>query len=715
VPDSQTADRLVHGFLTQLSRVVQRASMYPVGHPAVGTGLGPLVEASRPLLAEGRLSVAVGRTRLLVASGVNPPTEHASRWLAARLFDKEIAMLTIEPDFDAEEASGLVTWLAGPPTSTGQAFPELTTVRISRFDGGRVRFREETSVADEPAPEDAAKWRSLMAALSDEYGLSTSTMPMDDPAALADRIRQAIHASEGTGIAALSQQLVSLHEELIRIGAASRPLMVRRLAELVEWLSPELRGSLLSVGTDDDDRKVRFVENIVESLPMSVVRDIVANLRIERTPVPEFFERFLRRLVRLSLADPALGEGLDLRFRQAGLPVDLFADGEASLAPGVARPEGSGLQPVPDDYRAHLDSLARDRPAPEGPALDAAEAASPAAIDRHVARIALLAANRETAGLRVGIHLRCLRDIAPREFERNHLDTLAEIADLALRLANRRAELSPEVATTVESLLGFYRDAATVDAVIRHVVERPIGSMDVPGVLLAAGGHSAARRALEWLKTEADPEARARVTAALVGLDAETMQQTVLPGLGAMGRLAETFAAVIDRLEPARAIEVALHLMAHDQADVRLKATRWLLNSSLTSGKRQRVVQRALADDDPRVVQLGVDEAVRLDSALATDALVVFVARRVRAGMLPLQIKAVRAIGGSRGDVASRLGRMLLERRYVFARADRQVSTAIAGVLARSPHADARKAARAWRVSPAGLLSLFTATSAGPS
>jgi hypothetical protein len=699
-------------FLTHLSRIVQRATMYPPGHPAVGAGLGPFVEHSRQLLAEGRVTIAVGRTRLLVASGVNPPSEHESRWIASRLFEKEIATLVIEPDFDAEEAAHFVAWLARPGDHAEEPFPELTSVKISRFDGSRFRFREEDAPARPSTPEVSASWRLLTSALADQYGLSSNAMLLEDPAALADRIRQVIHASEGTGIAVLADHLVDLHSELVRVGGESRTLLLHRLAALVECLSPELRGSLLSVGTGDRDAKVALVEAIVDDLPMPVVRDIVANLRIEQTPVPPMFGRFLRKLVRLSLTDPALGEGLDLRFREAGLPASLFAGDDFPATAGGTRgvpPLDVTPETLPPDYRDQLELLAASQPTPVFVG-DATAETTPEAIDRHVAQIALLEARMEPLTAEAAVSLRTLRDFAPRELERGGLDLLAEIADVALRLAGSGADLEAELHNLVEELLEFYRRPATVDVAMRAIVERPIGSAGSPGVMLAAGGGAAAQAGLDWLKAVADVEGRTRVMAVLLSLEAEVVRATVLPGLSASDLLVEAFATMIEHVEPARAIEIGLYLSAHPQPAARLKAITWLLGSTLTSGKRQRVLQRALADDEPRIVALGMEAALSGDRATATDAFLALVARQTAADLLPFQIKAVRALGVDREVVIARLAQVLAVRPLLLSHRARQLSVAIAAALARSSHATARAAVRSWRLSPAGLLSLI----AGP-
>ncbi|MGE0593074.1 MAG: hypothetical protein AB7G23_17045 [Vicinamibacterales bacterium] len=77
--------------VTRLNRAVQRASIYPVGHPAVAVGIGPFFEALHPLLVDGPVTMALGRTKVLVATATAPPAELEPMWFTARLFDRGVS------------------------------------------------------------------------------------------------------------------------------------------------------------------------------------------------------------------------------------------------------------------------------------------------------------------------------------------------------------------------------------------------------------------------------------------------------------------------------------------------------------------------------------------------------------------------------------------------------------------------------------------------
>jgi hypothetical protein len=244
-------------FLLRLTRAVQRAAIYPAGHPAVAQGVGPLLDALRALVADGPLTVAVGRTRLLVSGGDRPPTEHELPWLAARLFDRQIAAFTIDPQLDATALARLVAWLSSADAGA-DVLPDLAGIALSRFDGRHLRFRARDG-ADAPAApaETVVAWHALTASLREAYGSSGDEA--DSPAALSARIRQVLHAAEGTGVADLAARLVRVHAGAAPLDADAKAAVIVRLAALVNGLSPELRGSLLATHSADEAGKLALV------------------------------------------------------------------------------------------------------------------------------------------------------------------------------------------------------------------------------------------------------------------------------------------------------------------------------------------------------------------------------------------------------------------------------------------------------------------------
>ncbi len=699
--------------LARLSRAVQRASIYPHGHPAVSHGLGPLVQALADFVGEGTVSLAIGRTRILVAVGSNPPTEHESPWLAARLFDKGISAIVIDEVIDAQDITRLIAWLAGAAGSPIHAQPDIAGVRLSRFDGSRIKFHETDTPPAEPTPEASMAWQALTASLLD--GVDLGGADWQDPAVLADRIREAILASEGTGIADLSSRLVSLHDQLVELDRDTREVAARKLASLIERLLPELRGTLLVVRSDDEPKKVELINEVLDYLSVPVVHHIVENLGVERVPVPPAFDRFLRKLARLSLSDPSIAEGLDHRFREAGLPISLLA----GAAPDPRRPfnevpagaEGQAF--VPEQYRSRLDELTRSSFAGAGSPLGE-DPTDATAVDRHVGRIARLEAGRATGGGNdndVTTYLRCLRELAPRELARRGLDPLAETAELMLSLVGR-SELEGEARVLVESSLEFYRLPATVELILAVIAEAPDLHARAAGVLLSAGGRESARIAVEWLKGGSDVTAREHVAAALAEIDQAVFRDVVAPELNTNRRLAESMAGALPAVEPSRAIDLAIQLASNAATEVRRKAYVWLLATPLTSNKLGLVLQRALDDVDPRVILVGLEAAEARPSPGATEALLKFIHRRAKPKIQPLQARAVNVLAASGPDAVKGLAKALGQRRVMCSAKARRLSLCMAAALSRSTEPGAKAAARAWRTSLASVISWIARTEA---
>ncbi len=696
-------------FLTQLSRAVQRASIYPAGHPAASQGVGPLVLAFRELGADGPVSIAAGRTRLLVAVGDAAPIEHESRWLAARLFDRTLSALAIEPDTDAAALGHLVSWLASP-ASPDESLPEIAGIQLTRFDGTSLHFREDAAPRRrELGPEAIIAWRALTAPLRRDYGLAETGPAGDDPIRMASRIQEAIHAREGTGIARLCERLVEIHADATTLDPEDGVAVGATLAILVERLSPELRGSLLSVGSADPPEKVALVSDLIDTLPSPVLCDIAASLDVTSAPISAPFARFLRKLSKLSASDPALGEVFDRRVQWAGLAVSVpGSDDDGEIAVLEEERSSEPTDPgafVPAAYGARLTELSDGAPGASAGADGEDETMAAAALDDHLARILTLELRKAPDGPDAATYLQRLLALLPAARQRGALDTLGEAADALLRVL--AAHPTAALERNARQCQAFFAQPVTVSAAVEAIAgPTPAPSVD-PVTLLAAGGQDAAHAAVEWIATSPDPGARERVAAALVLLDLDIVRQVVLPAVSGQLAVARAFAASLGRLEASRATDLALHLMAAEDTGVRRAAAAWLFHAGLSAARLQRVLQRALDDDDPGIVADAVTAAAARGGALASDALLAFVLRHAPSELRRPQVHAVRALIGGGEDGINRLADALAARRLSFSADARRRADLIASELERSTAADARRAAARWRWSPAGVFTAF--------
>ncbi len=695
-------------FLLRLTRAVQRAAIYPIGHPAVAQGVGPLLDSLRALVADGALTIAVGRTRLLVSGGGSPPTEHELPWLAARLFDRQIAALTIEPQLDASALAQLVAWVSST-NADADALPELAGIALSRFDGRHLRFRERDAAAAADAPAEAAiAWHVLTAPLREAYGAGGGA-DADAPAALSARIRQALHAAEGTGVADLADRLVRVHEGAAPLDADAKAAVIVRLAALVNGLSPELRGSLLATRSADDTGKLGLVEDLLPHVPPAALADIAASVTIDATPVPAPFVRFLKKLSHLSADHPIARDALAARVAapQAPMIVHTEAGERDAVAAVLAAPAIDPSAMVPTKYGARLEQLASEpHERPVSPRLDVTCVESPV-LDAHAARIALLQARKYLPSPDAEPYVRCVIDVLPRERARRAMPTLMGAADLVIRLRAVSRDLSPEGRELLARCERAFAEPDSTALAIDAIVTAPADAGDLSPALLLAGGAGAARAAVDWLASAPEGEPRLRVAAVVALFESDVFRSVVAPALSSHRAAADALVAVLDRIDPARAIDLAVSLTSQPRAEIRSRATTWLLGASLGVARLQRVLQQALEDREPIVVTAALDAAARLDHRALVDPLVSFATARVPPILAPLQARAIAMIV-ARDEGAARLASALARRGYLCGTADRRVSVTIASALERAAPASARKAARAWRWTPAGLLSVFS-------
>lgn len=703
----RTTARRAQTLLIKLGRAVQRVSIYPPGHPAASAGVGPLVDALLELVADGPASLAIGRTRVIVSCQDEPPSEHESPWIAGRLFDRGVSAIALDGDIDAEEVARFVMWLAGPGDDK-QPLPDFSGLRLARFDGTRVRFRDERATGDADASTNAA-WRALTAALNVDPGADDAIV---DPEKLAEQLRLAIATTEGTGVSELARKLVEGYAGADGADGQddeARLTLAKNLAVLIERLQPELSGSLLTLGPSSSPQQVALVEDVLEHLSMPVLQHIIEHVRVDAVATDGPFSGFLRKLARVSMADPSLGEALDRRLSPAAqVPAALVFDHDPSrIAPRPATPRAPD-EFVPTAYRERLDALiAAEQDAADVGTSDPETGGLNVAL--HLVSLAHHEAGRNPVAPEALPYLRTLLDLAPELLGASRFDLLATSTELMQRAA---AEVAPSVALAqvLEGFSAFLQETATVTAVVAETASRTAGSDDPIVRLLSAGGEKVVRRVIERFKTLGDGVQRDRLMMALSAIDPAVFRSVIFAEVPGNRKLAEALAHVLGCIEPARAIEMAFQLLGTRHTDARRRAVEWLLSTPLSSAKRMRVFQRALDDDDTRIITLAIDAAHRHPSVALVDPLTAFIERRTSDELAPLQARAVQVLAASGPEAVARLTRTLEARRFAWSAHSRRLGVTVASALKASKDAQAQAAARARRLSAAGVLSWLTHT-----
>jgi hypothetical protein len=131
-----------------------------------------------------------------------------------------------------------------------------------------------------------------------------------------------------------------------------------------------------------------------------------------------------------------------------------------------------------------------------------------------------------------------------------------------------------------------------------------------------------------------------------------------------------------------------------------------LFGSDLRPATRERCIEKALLDPDPRVVARGIAEAAQRKDAAAVRRLGQYLRGERRGAATPaLEVQAVEALEGAeptaaRDVLAASLGR----RRWSLRRAERRVCHRIVAALEGIGDEPSLAAISAWRRSPAARL-----------
>jgi hypothetical protein len=224
--------------------------------------------------------------------------------------------------------------------------------------------------------------------------------------------------------------------------------------------------------------------------------------------------------------------------------------------------------------------------------------------------------------------------------------------------------------------------------------------------LLRVGGAGSAAAVVARLLRVSDDAARDGLADALARLPSPVFAEAVVPALGDAAGLARTVLNAVARVDPERGLELAQGLVAHPAGDVRLRALQLLFSVPATSGRFDRLLRFALDDDDPRVVDFGVERATERRPLAGLPAMTAFLSALRGTRFTPMQRRVIRLLREhATTDTRDALATALAARTRALDGPARQVSCAIQAALEAFEDDEAAAAAKAWRRSAAGLYS----------
>lgn len=713
-------------WLARLNRAVQRASIYPVGHPLVEQAVSPVVEGlARLMQSEGPLAVHVARHELLVACQATPPQPCPSPWLASRLAARGVVSLAFDRPLGREDATRLVAWLAGPPSDEAE-MPAIEGLEVTWRDYARARFTERRR-AGAVAHDALLVWRDAASDLAGDWWLAASgTSAADgggtgadlegalaDPASLAQLIRRRLLANEGTGLSDVTSRLFAAGTELASLDEPVRQVVRRRLAALVAELAPELRGQLLRGAAHDRSEKLDLLVELVDELPSAMVLEMIQHLDVGPAGVSAGLVGLLTRLGGLARHHPELEDALVQTLAKAGVPADALEDGERlreTLAHLLAASATDGA--VSDAYRRDLTALGRDAAA--SVALEEGRFVRPTCRDDlafGAARIALTLLSRVAEGADVPVLLGRALDEAATALARGDVEYLGALAGVAIEVERHAV---PEVQTLARAALTFLRRADVIDHVLEAALDpsRPTPVEIRP--LMRAGGGEAAARVVDRLAACSAPTQRASLVGLLVHVEHQVLAGVLSRSRTSARLPGAALVALLGHQDMADASALAERFVDDEDPAVRLQAFRLALRNQPAAGRFERLVLRGVDDTDMRIAVLALAEAQARDAAIAARAAGHLLCQRSVESNEPAQWEAVQWLARDSTPGARRaLAAALSTRRGMWRAAARRVSRRMVAALDRFADEASRSAARKWRRSPAGLVSWILADRAG--
>jgi len=171
VPGQVTLGREYWEFFIALSAGLQRAQMYPAGHPTLERAIGQVARRLEAVLANRQEAhFAIGPVQLFVGSAATDPDHLLLRELAGRFFRRSIGSIRLLRGVTAAELTGLLQAVAGEQTDTIHYSTPHVEVEPLRFDTLAIERGVESPIS--AAGEHLARsvWRAIALAMLGEAG-----------------------------------------------------------------------------------------------------------------------------------------------------------------------------------------------------------------------------------------------------------------------------------------------------------------------------------------------------------------------------------------------------------------------------------------------------------------------------------------------------------------------------------------------------------------
>jgi hypothetical protein len=698
--------------LVRLNRAVQRASIYPPGHPAIPAAVKAFVESLGAALAERPvLLVGVASDRLVVEGVPLDDRKAALAWLTGQLRERGLASFAIERGVAEAQLVRFVEWLAraAPAKAEGEGEPvEFMGIALARIDYGKARFVESPT---DKAQDAVRLWETLASSLTVGWYPDHGPLP-DDPATLAQELSAHVLRHEGLGAASLLARIEATGAHLPHLPDAVRAAMKKRLSAFVAALTPDLRSQLLRVDKDTSRLKLELLTEVVDGLPDTLVMEILADIDLGGGPPPRHLLNLFNKLIGVAAVDPISRELAEAKLESLGLPPGLTALEPAKVKTALREVfDARADYENPVAYQQRLEALSR-----EGAGdtmrydsrhyLDPSDASLVRAHGSSIVLQLLVAApDRPEAADYVR---RLLADL-PQDVAARRFDAIYERTGALREMLARPSGVAAAVRALGSDYLARAVEPGFVAALL-EATEESSGPLH-PGVvsLFRAAGLEAACAAFDRLAEMPPGEGHERIGELLFLLETEAFNAAVARLRATGSPSLRALFSLLRRPGSPLGPDLVLTFLANKDRAIRLEAFRWALTSDAAAAQFPRLLGKALGDPYPEIVALGIESAATRGGAATAKTLAEFLAGWLAGGQTAELGRnatfALAALPGPEGRDALR--HLLLTRKMAVSMSAVRRSMVLEAGLIRVGDDEAVAAVRSFRRSPAGWVSML--------
>lgn len=310
VPEPAVAPPLARdlaGFLTAFAAALQRAQMYPEGHPTLDRAVDQMLGVLTPVLAERPAATfAVAPTQLFVGAAASDPEHPLVRDMAARLFRRNVGTIRLARGITRDEVVATLVVLSRDASDLLPHRSSHVEVEPLNFAGLVLDALERTG-AESAGMSRVAIWPAIARAVVGETALREgSPAPNPDELALAFDALPAESARDGAVIRYLHEAADASRDR----ASPEAQLIRRQVRGLVHGLRPETVERLLRCDLGETGGH-RLVHDLADLVPATGTLGVLrAAAAIEGREISAPLDRLLAKLARHAEVGPVASRHL---------------------------------------------------------------------------------------------------------------------------------------------------------------------------------------------------------------------------------------------------------------------------------------------------------------------------------------------------------------------------------------------------------------------